>query len=154
MLLMYLQLGCYVPCENCVISVVDIIFTRLGATDRIMAGESKFSNNGTCDLWLHGVHAISCCLPKPIYVSIKRLFSNWKMQNFCSENAHVHRYSLAPDLCIANPNKLYFRFQAPSLLSVQKLLRCFRMLLKILLLSLMNWVGEQALLMAMPLHML
>ncbi|PNY08616.1 DNA mismatch repair protein msh7-like, partial [Trifolium pratense] len=36
------QLGCYVPCENCVLSVVDIIFTRLGATDRIMAGESTF----------------------------------------------------------------------------------------------------------------
>lgn len=37
-----LQLGCYVPCEMCVLSLVDIIFTRLGATDRIMAGESKF----------------------------------------------------------------------------------------------------------------
>ncbi|KAJ1419832.1 P-loop containing nucleoside triphosphate hydrolase [Sesbania bispinosa] len=36
------QLGCYVPCENCVLSVVDIIFTRLGATDRIMSGESTF----------------------------------------------------------------------------------------------------------------
>lgn len=38
-----LQLGCYVPCELCVLSLVDIIFTRLGATDRIMTGESKFS---------------------------------------------------------------------------------------------------------------
>ncbi|XP_059638111.1 DNA mismatch repair protein MSH7 [Cornus florida] len=36
------QLGCYVPCEMCVLSVVDIIFTRLGATDRIMTGESTF----------------------------------------------------------------------------------------------------------------
>ncbi|KAI4347142.1 hypothetical protein L6164_007984 [Bauhinia variegata] len=36
------QLGCYVPCESCVLSVVDIIFTRLGATDRIMTGESTF----------------------------------------------------------------------------------------------------------------
>ncbi|MED6183075.1 DNA mismatch repair protein msh7 [Stylosanthes scabra] len=36
------QIGCYVPCENCVLSVVDIIFTRLGATDRIMTGESTF----------------------------------------------------------------------------------------------------------------
>ncbi|KAI3446975.1 hypothetical protein Pfo_003640 [Paulownia fortunei] len=33
------QLGCYVPCETCTVSVVDIIFTRLGATDRIMTGE-------------------------------------------------------------------------------------------------------------------
>lgn len=36
------QLGCYVPCEMCVLSLVDIIFTRLGATDRIMTGESTF----------------------------------------------------------------------------------------------------------------
>ncbi|KAE7998764.1 hypothetical protein FH972_003275 [Carpinus fangiana] len=36
------QLGCYVPCEMCVFSLVDIIFTRLGATDRIMTGESTF----------------------------------------------------------------------------------------------------------------
>ncbi|KAL3535766.1 hypothetical protein ACH5RR_004227 [Cinchona calisaya] len=36
------QLGCYVPCETCVLSLVDIIFTRLGATDRIMTGESTF----------------------------------------------------------------------------------------------------------------
>nr|POF02689.1 dna mismatch repair protein msh7 [Quercus suber] len=36
------QLGCYVPCEMCDLSVVDIIFTRLGATDRIMTGESTF----------------------------------------------------------------------------------------------------------------
>lgn len=41
--LMSLQLGCYVPCENCVLSVVDVIFTRLGATDRIMTGESMYS---------------------------------------------------------------------------------------------------------------
>ncbi|KAL2321247.1 hypothetical protein Fmac_030216 [Flemingia macrophylla] len=36
------QVGCYVPCESCVLSVVDIIFTRLGAKDRIMTGESTF----------------------------------------------------------------------------------------------------------------
>ncbi|XP_020521545.1 DNA mismatch repair protein MSH7 [Amborella trichopoda] len=36
------QLGCYVPCESCVLSPVDIIFTRLGSTDRIMLGESTF----------------------------------------------------------------------------------------------------------------
>ncbi|GAV79508.1 MutS_V domain-containing protein/MutS_I domain-containing protein/MutS_II domain-containing protein/MutS_III domain-containing protein [Cephalotus follicularis] len=36
------QLGCFVPSEKCVLSLVDIIFTRLGATDRIMTGESTF----------------------------------------------------------------------------------------------------------------
>ncbi|KNA19440.1 hypothetical protein SOVF_061540 [Spinacia oleracea] len=36
------QLGCYVPSEMCVLSVADTIFTRLGATDRIMTGESTF----------------------------------------------------------------------------------------------------------------
>ncbi|KAF5945768.1 hypothetical protein HYC85_015996 [Camellia sinensis] len=33
------QLGSYVPCEMCVLSLADIIFTRLGSTDRIMTGE-------------------------------------------------------------------------------------------------------------------
>lgn len=37
-----LQLGCYVPCQTCELSLVDTIFTRLGASDRIMTGESKF----------------------------------------------------------------------------------------------------------------
>lgn len=32
------------PCETCVISLVDTIFTRLGATDRIMTGESKYNS--------------------------------------------------------------------------------------------------------------
>ncbi|XP_078439569.1 MUTS homolog 7 [Wolffia australiana] len=36
------QLGCYVPCDSCVLSTVDVIFTRLGAVDRIMSGESTF----------------------------------------------------------------------------------------------------------------
>ncbi|KAK8914031.1 DNA mismatch repair protein MSH7 [Platanthera zijinensis] len=36
------QLGCYVPCEKIMLSPVDVIFTRLGATDRIMSGESTF----------------------------------------------------------------------------------------------------------------
>ncbi|KAL2612521.1 hypothetical protein R1flu_024213 [Riccia fluitans] len=36
------QLGCYVPGVACTISPVDTIFTRLGASDRIMAGESTF----------------------------------------------------------------------------------------------------------------
>ncbi|XP_047320706.1 DNA mismatch repair protein MSH7 [Impatiens glandulifera] len=36
------QIGAYVPCESCVLSLVDNIFTRLGATDRIMTGESTF----------------------------------------------------------------------------------------------------------------
>jgi len=50
--MMSLQLGCYVPCESCVLSVVDIIFTRLGAKDRIMTGESKYSNKSRCALWI------------------------------------------------------------------------------------------------------
>ncbi|GLJ17793.1 hypothetical protein SUGI_0310860 [Cryptomeria japonica] len=36
------QLGCYVPCESCILSPADVIFTRLGASDRIMSGESTF----------------------------------------------------------------------------------------------------------------
>ncbi|XP_024516949.1 DNA mismatch repair protein MSH7 isoform X1 [Selaginella moellendorffii] len=36
------QLGCYVPSESCTLSLVDTIFTRIGARDRIMSGESTF----------------------------------------------------------------------------------------------------------------
>ncbi|KYR02422.1 hypothetical protein DLAC_01262 [Tieghemostelium lacteum] len=36
------QLGCYVPASECKLSVVDRIFTRLGANDNIMAGQSTF----------------------------------------------------------------------------------------------------------------
>ncbi|XP_031269580.1 DNA mismatch repair protein MSH7 isoform X2 [Pistacia vera] len=36
------QLGCFVPSAMCILSITDIIFTRLGATDRIMTGESTF----------------------------------------------------------------------------------------------------------------
>ncbi|XP_065191374.1 DNA mismatch repair protein Msh6-like [Sycon ciliatum] len=36
------QLGCYVPAETCHLSPVDRLFTRLGASDHIMAGESTF----------------------------------------------------------------------------------------------------------------
>ncbi|XP_021073444.1 DNA mismatch repair protein Msh6 [Mus pahari] len=36
------QLGCYVPAERCRLTPVDRVFTRLGASDRIMAGESTF----------------------------------------------------------------------------------------------------------------
>lgn len=31
--------GCYVPAEKCCLTPVDRIFTRLGASDRIMAGD-------------------------------------------------------------------------------------------------------------------
>ena len=31
--------GCYVPAESCRFSPVDRVFTRLGASDRIMAGQ-------------------------------------------------------------------------------------------------------------------
>lgn len=36
------QLGCYVPAERLRFTPVDRVFTRLGASDRIMAGESTF----------------------------------------------------------------------------------------------------------------
>ncbi|EDO26750.1 predicted protein, partial [Nematostella vectensis] len=34
--------GCYVPAELCRLTPVDRVFTRLGAHDRILAGESTF----------------------------------------------------------------------------------------------------------------
>ena len=34
--------GCYVPASSCTLTPVDRLFTRLGASDRIMSGESTF----------------------------------------------------------------------------------------------------------------
>ncbi|XP_062318877.1 DNA mismatch repair protein Msh6 [Osmerus eperlanus] len=50
------QLGCYVPAESLRFSPVDRIFTRLGASDRIMAGESTFfvELSETASILLHG----------------------------------------------------------------------------------------------------
>ncbi|KAJ5073525.1 DNA mismatch repair protein msh6 [Anaeramoeba ignava] len=36
------QIGCYVPAESCFLTPVDRIFTRIGANDNIMYGESTF----------------------------------------------------------------------------------------------------------------
>jgi DNA mismatch repair protein MSH6 len=36
------QIGCYVPAERCRLTPVDRIFTRVGANDRIMQGQSTF----------------------------------------------------------------------------------------------------------------
>jgi len=36
------QLGCKVPADSCNMTPVDRIFTRVGASDRILAGQSTF----------------------------------------------------------------------------------------------------------------
>jgi DNA mismatch repair protein MSH6 len=36
------QLGCYIPAESCSLSIFDRVFTRIGANDNILAGQSTF----------------------------------------------------------------------------------------------------------------
>ena len=36
------QIGCFVPAEKCEMSVVDRVFTRIGASDRILENKSTF----------------------------------------------------------------------------------------------------------------
>ena len=36
------QIGCYVPAEICELTPIDRIFTRIGASDRILEGKSTF----------------------------------------------------------------------------------------------------------------
>lgn len=36
------QVGCYVPAEKCELTVVDRVFTRIGASDRILENKSTF----------------------------------------------------------------------------------------------------------------
>ncbi|XP_042560153.1 DNA mismatch repair protein Msh6-like [Clupea harengus] len=50
------QLGCHVPAESLRFTPVDRVFTRLGASDRIMSGESTFfvELSETASILLHG----------------------------------------------------------------------------------------------------
>lgn len=36
------QIGCFVPAQKCALTPVDRIFTRIGASDRILEGKSTF----------------------------------------------------------------------------------------------------------------
>lgn len=50
--------GCYVPAAMCKLSPVDRIFTRMGASDKIMARESTFfvELKETCSILHHATH--------------------------------------------------------------------------------------------------
>uniref|UniRef100_A0A8B9HPN9 DNA mismatch repair protein n=1 Tax=Astyanax mexicanus TaxID=7994 RepID=A0A8B9HPN9_ASTMX len=52
------QLGCYVPADSLRLTPVDRVFTRLGASDRIMSGESTFfvELSETASILLHGTN--------------------------------------------------------------------------------------------------
>jgi DNA mismatch repair protein MSH6 len=36
------QIGCYVPAKSCKLTIVDRVFTRIGASDRILENKSTF----------------------------------------------------------------------------------------------------------------
>ena len=36
------QIGCYVPAERCVMTLVDKVFTRIGASDKLLENKSTF----------------------------------------------------------------------------------------------------------------
>ena len=36
------QVGCFVPCKSCTMPIFDKIFTRIGASDDILSGQSTF----------------------------------------------------------------------------------------------------------------
>ena len=40
------QLGCFVPATSLTLSPVDTVFTRIGASDRILTGESEWGSEG------------------------------------------------------------------------------------------------------------
>lgn len=42
MIVVMAQIGCFVPCKNCTIPIFDKIFTRIGASDDLVGGESTF----------------------------------------------------------------------------------------------------------------
>lgn len=69
------QMGCCVPASSCRLSVVDRIFTRLGASDRIMAGESTFmvecsETASILQVWEH----VCACLGSHQVYTVERLW--------------------------------------------------------------------------------
>lgn len=48
LLVIMAQLGCYVPAEVCRLTPIDRVFTRLGASDRIMSGDFLKSSCPKC----------------------------------------------------------------------------------------------------------
>jgi DNA mismatch repair protein MSH6 len=60
--MMNFQLGCFVPGVSCTLSPVDIIFTRLGASDRIMQGQSEFVFAVTATFTGSKMHFLQCFL--------------------------------------------------------------------------------------------
>ena len=36
------QIGCYAPAKSCIMTIVDRIFTRFGANDKLIDGKSTF----------------------------------------------------------------------------------------------------------------
>ena len=59
------QIGCFVPAEECSFTPVDRIFTRLGASDHILMGQSTFfvelAESTFIDQW--------CCFDYPTFVN-------------------------------------------------------------------------------------
>ena len=58
LLVIMAQLGCYVPAEACRLTPIDRVFTRLGASDRIMSGEFLKSSCPKC--FCHGLSFFTC----------------------------------------------------------------------------------------------
>jgi DNA mismatch repair protein MSH6 len=56
------QVGSYVPAEECVLSPVDRVFTRIGASDNIFANQSTFMVEllETSSKGLHASFAVLC----------------------------------------------------------------------------------------------
>ena len=66
------QLGCYVPADECRLTPVDRIFTRLGADDDICRGLSTFLVEMK-DVQLMLREAVCLCPCAPAFGSLNRL---------------------------------------------------------------------------------
>jgi hypothetical protein len=73
------QIGSFVPAEECELTPVDRIFTRLGASDRILLGQSTFFvevSSDSLDCWLeHHFHNLTHSFRSRILV-----VSSWPRQ--------------------------------------------------------------------------
>ena len=74
------QMGCYVPAEQATVSVLDAVYTRMGASDNIAGGHSTFMTELTVSNALMAVLMCVyqvCCVRKCQIYSTMLLTNHW-----------------------------------------------------------------------------
>jgi hypothetical protein len=84
------QIGSYVPAESCQLTPIDCIFTRLGASDRILLGQSTFF----VEVSTHNTKNVAS-----IYTQIFYTYHT---------HTHTHTHTITNTIHCTVPNPMFF----------------------------------------------